>query len=363
MKRYAIYLSALALTSLTACSTITDVFTKPSPSFLSLQEAKAQIDNAPICCANNIFNSKNIINVTKTTEKSYMLDQNEAEAFNFETGKSFFQIFQLPLNMSYLQVVINPVIISTVFKPRVDFYNADKVLISTLKSSAFKYRDKGLGNGYLEAKLNINNAAAPKGHEYAYMVIYTTDEAQEEKTGIINPAVKLAIAKRQAIPDMPDLQIPHAPIGEIEISFKFKQEEEDTLDSIISYLDEPLIGGHDSDSSNRQESVVLANGVAYSVSSQTEGSTAVTSIDSQGNQITPSGTSNSALSNIATTATSNTNTVGTMMEETENMYNDLIKKAVVAGDLTKAMNLVGEAKRLGSKTAQEVFIKAVKSSK
>jgi maltose operon protein len=51
-----------------------------------------------------------------------------------------------------------------------------------------------------------------------------------------------------------------------------------------------------------------------------------------------------------------------MLKETEDMYNKLITEAVEKNDIEKAMQLLNEAKMLGSTTAQETFIKAVKSN-
>lgn len=367
MKRYLTILSVL-LTA-TACSSVSDMFVKPSPAFLSVEEAHEQIAQAPVCCNGDIFNSTNMVSITKTTDEDYLLDSSNAEAYNFPTGKSFFRIFQLPLNTAFLKVTINPEIITTVILPRIDFYNKDKVLISTLKSTAFKYRDKGFGNGYLEAKLQINNAAAAPGREFAYMVVYTTDENQKTTTSIMHPAVKMAIAQQKAVPELPNLQIPHAPIGTVNIQFAFKEEEKDTLDNLVTFLDAPLIGGKSS-SSNREENVVLATGEVYSKSSQSEGSTAVTSIDSKGNKLVVNDDGSHGL-----TAVNNTNATttpnqgvqyaapGSMLKESENMYNALIIEAIKAGDLAKAMNLVGEAQRAGSATAQSTFIDAVKNNK
>lgn len=367
MKRYLTILSVL-LTA-TACSSVSDMFVKPSPAFLSVEEAHEQIAQAPVCCNGDIFNSTNMVSITKTTDEDYLLDSSNAEAYNFPTGKSFFRIFQLPLNTAFLKVTINPEIITTVILPRIDFYNKDKVLISTLKSTAFKYRDKGFGNGYLEAKLQINNAAAAPGREFAYMVVYTTDENQKTTTSIMHPAVKMAIAQQKAVPELPNLQIPHAPIGTVNIQFTFKEEEKDALDNLVTFLDAPLIGGKSS-SSNREENVVLATGEVYSKSSQSEGSTAVTSIDSKGNKLVVNDDGSHGL-----TAVNNTNATttpnqgvqyaapGSMLKESENMYNALIIEAIKAGDLAKAMNLVGEAQRAGSATAQSTFIDAVKNNK
>ena len=51
-----------------------------------------------------------------------------------------------------------------------------------------------------------------------------------------------------------------------------------------------------------------------------------------------------------------------MLSETESFYNAQIEKAVKAGDIDKAMQLVNEAERAGSTKAKSVFIDAVKRS-
>lgn len=51
-----------------------------------------------------------------------------------------------------------------------------------------------------------------------------------------------------------------------------------------------------------------------------------------------------------------------MLSETEAFYQSQIEKAVKAGDIDKAMQLVSEAERAGSTKAKSVFIDAVKRS-
>ena len=51
-----------------------------------------------------------------------------------------------------------------------------------------------------------------------------------------------------------------------------------------------------------------------------------------------------------------------MLSETETFYNSQIEKAVKAGDIDKAMQLVSEAERAGSTKAKSVFIDAIKRS-
>ena len=51
-----------------------------------------------------------------------------------------------------------------------------------------------------------------------------------------------------------------------------------------------------------------------------------------------------------------------MLSETEAFYQSQIEKAVKAGDIDKAMQLVSEAERAGSTKAKSIFIDAVKRS-
>lgn len=49
-----------------------------------------------------------------------------------------------------------------------------------------------------------------------------------------------------------------------------------------------------------------------------------------------------------------------MLDDSESYFNDAIKKAVKAGKVDKALKLLDEAERLGSKTARQTFIDSVK---
>lgn len=49
-----------------------------------------------------------------------------------------------------------------------------------------------------------------------------------------------------------------------------------------------------------------------------------------------------------------------MLNDTENYFNQAIKDAVAKGDVDKALKLLDEAERLGSKSARSTFISSVK---
>lgn len=50
-----------------------------------------------------------------------------------------------------------------------------------------------------------------------------------------------------------------------------------------------------------------------------------------------------------------------MLDDTETYFNNGIKQAVAKGDIGKALKLMNEAERLGSKSARSTFIGAVKA--
>jgi maltose operon protein len=49
-----------------------------------------------------------------------------------------------------------------------------------------------------------------------------------------------------------------------------------------------------------------------------------------------------------------------MLDDTETYFNNGIKQAVAKGDIDKALKLMNEAERLGSKSARSTFISSVK---
>jgi maltose operon protein len=49
-----------------------------------------------------------------------------------------------------------------------------------------------------------------------------------------------------------------------------------------------------------------------------------------------------------------------MLNDTESYFNRAIKQAAEKGDIDKALKLLNEAERLGSKTARATFISSVK---
>ena len=49
-----------------------------------------------------------------------------------------------------------------------------------------------------------------------------------------------------------------------------------------------------------------------------------------------------------------------MLNDTESYFNQAIKDAVAKGDVDKALKLLDEAERLGSKSARSTFISSVK---
>ena len=89
------------LLSLTACSTVSDIFLKPAPNFLSKEEGFEQINKAQICCNGDLFNTKKIVNVVKDSDENYNFDLESADASPLLVINLFFQVKRRFLHAEY----------------------------------------------------------------------------------------------------------------------------------------------------------------------------------------------------------------------------------------------------------------------
>jgi maltose operon periplasmic protein len=338
---------------LTACETLAPVF-DTSTKTLTVAEGQSELQGSSICC--HALSELPFIDITKDSNENYQFDHT-APAFQFVSGKSFVRAFRLPLNIDAMSVEFSALITKSVFVPTVDFYNPKMELVKRIESSAFSYKPARLIQGdTLEAHFMITNLTAAEEKKIAFMVIYTTDEAQQGETKVIHPAKLFAMANGTVPPDIADPMIPHAATGSVNVTL--------TLNSsgfnLLNRLDDPLIG-----ESSTKEGEVLNTAVDQSVVLASPGqanSTTAAATATATNAVT--NTSVSSVSQQAPVMAPAANPVasGTMLAETEALYNQLIIKAVSNGDIEKAMALAGEAERAGSRTAKATLIDAIKNS-
>lgn len=338
----------LLIGCLTACETIAPVF-DTSTKTPTVSEGQSELQNAAICC--NVLTGLPFIDITKDSNEQYQFGST-APAFQFPSGKSFVRAFRLPLNIDAMSVEISALIRKNVFVPTVDFYNPKMELIKRLQPADFVYKPARLIEGdSLDARFMITNLTAAEEKKIAFMVIYTTDEAQQGQTKVIHQAKLFAMANGTVPPDIPDPLIPHAATGVVNVVFTMNN----TGENLLTKLDGPLIG-----ESSTNEAKAMNNSAEQAAVFASPGQQATAPVVTAGATVATV----NAISQTTPVMTPSVNAVatGSMLAETEAMYNQLIQKAISSGDIEKAMALASEAERAGSGSAKQTLVNAIKNS-
>jgi len=150
--------------------------------------------------------------------------------------------------------------------------------------------------------------------------VYTTKQDLAETTQMSNPAKAYAAGVGNAVPDIPDPIARHLPTGTLSIKVRAEQKSGN------------IMIGQILDNVNGNNSAPAATPIVV------------------GQQAAPARAEPAAPAKPAEP----------MLSDSETYFNDAIKKAVKAGDVDKALKLLDEAERLGSKTARKTFIQSVK---
>lgn len=335
----------LLMGCLTGCEMISPAFDTSSKT-LSVSAGQAELQSSTICCES--LTTLPFVDITKDMNQDFVFDHT-APAYQFSSGKSFVRAFRLPLNSDAMAIEVSSSIKENVFVPTVDFYNPSMQLVKRLQPSDFVYKPARMIQGdTLEARFIVTNLTAADAKKIAFMLIYTTDEAQQGETKVIHPAKQFAKASGTVPPNIADPLIPHAATGTVTVQVTMNNSGE----NIFSALQGPLFGESDTvatPASNTQgEQLIMAS----PLSNTKPMASAVNSANQVGSVVTMSAATTSAQAGVATGVS--------MLAETEHLYNQLIEKAVSAGDIEKAMQLATEAERAGSKSAKNTLVNAIK---
>ena len=160
------------------------------------------------------------------------------------------------------------------------------------------------------------------GQQKLYVLVFTTDKDLQQTTTLLDPAKAYAKGVGNAIPDIPDPIARHTTDGLLKLKVK-------TSSSSI-FLVGPLFG------------------------SSGPGPVTV------GNTAAPAVTYAAPAAAVASPAPQPVKKSEPMLNDTESYFNQGIKDAVAKGDVDKALKLLDEAERLGSKSARSTFISSVK---
>ncbi|MDG6894906.1 maltose operon protein MalM [Volucribacter amazonae] len=214
--------------------------------------------------------------------------------------------YRLPANQGSLHIEIDSLIVNDqVFIPNVMVFDSHFNPATQYPASTFKFQgERGLSDNRFSAELNLTPTP---NQDDIYLLIYTTAQDLAQTTTIPHPAKTYAKAMGNQPPAINDLKIKHSLNGKITIKVSNEQTTRFIgLDKLFS-------------SANKNAAILSS--------------------------VTP--TQNPQAINIS------------VDKDTENYFNQAVTKALKAGDINKAMNLVNEAEKLGLTSPRQRFLQGV----
>ncbi|KLV06959.1 maltose operon periplasmic protein MalM [Photobacterium aquae] len=239
---------------------------------------------------------------------------------NFAEGKSYFTGFVLPENVERMRVELKSWMRSTgVFAPKVLLLSPTFQVVDSYELSDFEVKPSDmLRLSSYRKSFDMNQATTP------YLVVYSPLAYREGSIQIPHPERVRAEELGLARPMVTDPTIQHQKFGSLELDLKPL--------ALRSY---------------RSHTTVPQKAVSQPVETA-ESVEAVATVPA----------ASMVLSNTAVQQSSAVNSPA-MLPETEAFYNNQIQLAVEKKDIQRALKLMEEAKRAGSATAENTFIKLI----
>ncbi|HGH5416360.1 TPA: maltose operon protein MalM [Citrobacter freundii] len=230
--------------------------------------------------------------------------------------------YSVPANIGELTLTLTSEVNkqTSVFAPNVLILDQNMTPSAFFPSSYFTYQEPGVMSAdRLEGIMRLTPAL---GQQKLYVLVFTTDKDLQQTTTLLDPAKAYAKGVGNAVPDIPDPIARHTTDGLLKLKVK--------TSSSSSVLVGPLFG------------------------SSGPGPVTV------GNTAAPAVTYAAPAAAVAAPAPQPVKKSEPMLNDTESYFNQGIKDAVAKGDVDKALKLLDEAERLGSKSARSTFISSVK---
>ena len=230
--------------------------------------------------------------------------------------------YSVPANIGELTLTLSSEVNqqTSVFAPNVLILDQNMTPSAFFPSSYFTYQEPGVMSAdRLEGVMRLTPAL---GQQKLYVLVFTTDKDLQQTTTLLDPAKAYAKGVGNAVPDIPDPIARHTTDGLLKLKVK--------TSSSSSVLVGPLFG------------------------SSGPGPVTV------GNTAAPAVTYAAPAAAVAAPAPQPVKKSEPMLNDTESYFNQGIKDAVAKGDVDKALKLLDEAERLGSKSARSTFISSVK---
>lgn len=222
--------------------------------------------------------------------------------------------FALPADRGSLEITLTSIATGkTVYAPNVLVLDEQMRPAAFYPSSYFPYEKPGIvSSDRLEGTLKLTPAL---GQKQIYLLVYTTRNDLDATTQMVNPAKAYAAGVGNAVPDIPDPVARHTPTGTLSLKVTAEQKAGNVMIGQIFPSSAPA----------EAPPVVVGSTQAPAPA-----------------PAAPAKPSEP------------------MLDDSDAWFNESIKKAVKAGDVDKALKLLDEAERLGSKTARKTFIESVK---
>ena len=316
--------------------------------FSPASTASSALAQAPSCC-----NSwQELPYVALNVGKTFVDLNSKSPAYELKDGKSFIGAYKLPIHSGDLKITAAAQIDKTVYYPRIVMLDSQFRVTRVIGDDLFTYKPAQLLQlDRIEAVFTVDRSRVGNPNNETYMVIYTPASELNKTTTILHPAKAFARAHSSVEPKIADPVVSHSAWGLVELevedlsSYAGKENE-----FVPEYADKMALANDGTYVDVNKKSVVAPNKLSIAPAAATAavaaGATAATV-----NQNTAAP---------ATTATPVAS--GSMLAETEQLYNQLIQKSVKDGDIEKAMAFAAEAERAGSRTAKPTLIDAIKHS-
>ncbi|MHA0518690.1 maltose operon protein MalM [Citrobacter portucalensis] len=230
--------------------------------------------------------------------------------------------YSVPANIGELTLTLTSEVNkqTSVFAPNVLILDQNMTPSAFFPSSYFTYQEPGVMSAdRLEGVMRLTPAL---GQQKLYVLVFTTDKDLQQTTTLLDPAKAYAKGVGNAVPDIPDPIARHTTDGLLKLKVK--------TSSSSSVLVGPLFG------SSGPGPVTVGNTAAPAVAVAAPAAA------------------------VAAPAPQPVKKSEPMLNDTESYFNQAIKDAVAKGDVDKALKLLDEAERLGSKSARSTFISSVK---
>lgn len=258
---------------------------------------------------------------TKKTE--YFKINASSPAYGFATGKSFFKALELPNNLDRATITIEAVAGATVFVPTVLILDQNFAISRAIESGQLEYTPAGFMEPQrLKGKFSIDRRYGSNLAREKYLLVFTTSQDLRGSTQMISEARLYARSRGLADPGLPDPVAAHAATGVFRISMSDLETSSRATQEYVS----------EQQSARRY----------VEPTGETPRPTAPAPVPSASSKPEPgSGTQ-------------------PMLNETQAIYDRMIREAVTSGDMDRAWRLVQEAERAGSTSARSTFLDAVK---